>query len=100
MRYSKYLAMPFCSFALMSAPVFAQEAAQPHVVLKSAKQRHQRGSNSQDNPTMALIPGVGNDNTDYSRCISDWDAATHMTRQEWRAACRRALRDYPGAFRY
>jgi len=25
--------------------------------------------------------------------------ATHMTKQEWRAACRRALKDYPGAFR-
>ena len=100
MRYSKYLAIPFCSVALMSAPVFAQEAAQPHVVLKSAKQRGQRGSNPQNDPTMALTPGTGDDNTDFSRCISDWDAATHMTKQEWRAACRRALKDYPGALRY
>jgi len=52
------------------------------------------------NPTMALTPGGGDDKQDYSRCISDWDSATHMTKQEWRAACRRALSDYPGAFRY
>jgi len=100
MRYPKYLAMLFCSFALMGAPTFAQVAAQPHVVLKPAKHRYQRGSNPQDDPTMALTPGAGDDNADYSRCISDWDSATHMTKQEWRAACRRALSDYPGAFRY
>jgi hypothetical protein len=28
-----------------------------------------------DDPTMALTPGPGNDNTDFSRCMSDWDAA-------------------------
>jgi predicted DNA-binding protein (MmcQ/YjbR family) len=100
MRYSKYLAMAFCSFALMSAQAIPQEAAQPSVVLKPVKKRYLRGSNSQGDPTMALTPGAGNDNLDFSRCISDWDAATHMTKQEWRAACRRALSDYPGAFRY
>ena len=70
-----------------------QEPPRPHVKLKPAKER---GSNPQ---VMALIPGDGDANKDYSRCISDWDATTHMTKQEWRAACRRALKDYPGAFR-
>ena len=73
-----------------------QEPTQPNVTLKPARERGERGS---DNPTMALTPGDGDDDKDYSRCISDWDAATHMTKQEWRAACRRALKDYPGAFR-
>jgi len=76
-----------------------QEPTRPHVKLKPARERGEQGSNPQDNPTMALTPGDGDDNKDYSRCISDWDAATHMTKQEWRAACRRALKDYPGAFR-
>jgi hypothetical protein len=67
--------------------------------LKPARERGELGSDPQDNPTMALTPGDGDDNKDYSRCISDWDAATYMTKQEWRAACRRALKDYPGAFR-
>jgi len=89
-----------------SAPVPApagksaeQEPTQPNVTLKPARERGELGSNPQDNPTMALTPGDGDDDKDYSRCISDWDAATHMTKQEWQAACRRALRDYPGAFR-
>jgi len=77
----------------------AQEKTRPHVKLKPARQRGELGSNPQDNPTMALTPGDGDESKDYSRCISDWDAATHMTKQEWRAACRRALKDYPGAFR-
>ena len=76
-----------------------QEPTQPHVTLKPARERGELGSNPQDDPTMALTPGEGDDDQDYSRCISDWDAATHMTKQEWQAACRRALKDYPGAFR-
>jgi hypothetical protein len=72
-----------------------QQPTRPHVKLKPS---WERGTNPQDDPTMALTPGDGDDNKDYSRCISDWDAATHMTKQEWRAACRRALKDYPGAF--
>ena len=76
-----------------------QEPTRPHVKLKPTRERGMQGSNPQDNPTMALTPGDGDDDKDYSRCISDWDAATHMTKQEWRAACRRALKDYPGAFR-
>ena len=73
-----------------------QEPPRPHVKLKPARER---GTSPQGNPTMALTLGNADDNKDYSRCISDWDAATHMTKQEWRAACRRALKDYPGAFR-
>jgi len=96
MRYPKYLAMLFCSLALLGAPAFAQNA-QPHVVLKPAKERHQQSSSHQDNPSMALTPGAGEDK-DFAQCIADWDAATHMTKREWRLACRRALKDYPGAF--
>ena len=96
MRYPKYLAMLFCSLALLGAPAFAQNT-QPQVVLKPAKERHQQSSRHQDNPSMALAPGAGED-TDFARCVSDWDAATHMTKREWRSACRRALKDYPGSF--
>lgn len=93
MRYPKYMAMLFCSFALMGAPAFARDAAQPHVVLKPAKERHQQSSS----PSMALTPGAGED-ADFARCIADWDATTHLTKREWRSACRRAIKDYPGSF--
>ena len=102
MRYPKYLAMLFCSFALMGAPAFAEEEAKPRVVLKPAKERGERGPDPQNNPTMALTPGAEenkhNVDKDFSQCIADWDAATHMTKREWRSACRRALKDYPGSF--
>ena len=25
----------------------------------------------------------------YKQCLNDWDAATHMTKQEWQRTCRR-----------
>lgn len=28
----------------------------------------------------------------FSDCLLDWDAATHMTKREWSAACQRLLR--------
>ena len=71
-----------------------QDPRRPNVTLRPARERGELGSDP-----MALTPGDGDDDKDYSRCISDWDAATHMTKQEWQAACRRALKDYPGAFR-
>jgi len=27
----------------------------------------------------------------FAQCLQDWDGATHMTKQEWSAACRRLL---------
>jgi len=109
MRYPKYLAMLFCSFAWMGAPVFAQEATEPHVVLKSVKERI---SNPHDNPTMALTPG-GQDNDKKSAgksaeqvqeikqrsvewlktCMGDWDAQTHMSKVEWRTTCVRVSKE-------
>jgi hypothetical protein len=34
----------------------------------------------------------------FSLCIDSWDAQTHMSKREWRAACERSVRDYPTAF--
>jgi hypothetical protein len=28
-----------------------------------------------------------------AQCMQDWDAATHMTKQEWARTCRRVVRD-------
>src|SRR5262249_15959866 len=33
-----------------------------------------------------------------SVCVNDWDPVTHMSRQEWRAACQRSVQQDPGAF--
>jgi hypothetical protein len=28
-------------------------------------------------------------------CMGFWDAATHMSKVEWRAACKRSMREFP-----
>jgi hypothetical protein len=33
-----------------------------------------------------------------SLCVESWDATTHMSKQEWRIACQRSIKDYPDAF--
>ena len=35
----------------------------------------------------------------YKQCVKDWDAATHMTKQEWQRTCRR-LADNRSKFRF
>src|SRR5215468_838133 len=37
-------------------------------------------------------PKAGASNVDHlAQCLRDWDAATHMTRQEWARTCRRVV---------
>jgi hypothetical protein len=47
------------------------------------------------NPSGAQTSGNGtpaeHSATLFTRCLHDWDAATHMSRQEWSAACHRLL---------
>jgi hypothetical protein len=33
-----------------------------------------------------------------SLCVESWDATTHMSKQEWRTARLRSIKDYPDAF--
>jgi len=35
----------------------------------------------------------------FDRCMESWDAATHMSKKEWRKACERSVKDYPGPSR-
>ena len=103
----RYLGMLFSSFVMMGAPAFAQEPEQPHVVLKSAKEREAR-----DDPTMALIPGAKPDinkktgnsaeqvqeikkrSAEWLRtCLTDWDAQTHMSKTEWKTTCQRVSKE-------
>src|SRR6516165_2644499 len=34
----------------------------------------------------------------FAVCMADWDAATHMSNQEWRNACLRSVKEDPTAF--
>jgi hypothetical protein len=47
------------------------------------------------NPSGAQTTGSGTPQehtaTLFAQCLQDWDAATHMSKQEWSAACHRLL---------
>jgi hypothetical protein len=48
------------------------------------------GSNSQSAPSK---PGGGGKS--LADCMGFWDAATHMSKGEWRAACKRSMKEFP-----
>ena len=67
-------------------------AARAEPILKPAKER---GAKAQE---PEVVASAGMTQQRKPLCIDSWDAETHMSRQEWRAACRRSVRDYPDAF--
>jgi hypothetical protein len=48
------------------------------------------GSPSQSKPS---APGGGGKS--LADCMGFWDAATHMSKVEWRAACKRSMKEFP-----
>jgi hypothetical protein len=43
--------------------------------------------------TAAQVPGSDRSAAYYAQCLLDWDAGTHMTKQEWSSSCRRLAQD-------
>jgi hypothetical protein len=41
----------------------------------------------------------GKATTPMERCLEVWDPFTRMTKQEWRATCKRTVRDYPDLYK-
>jgi hypothetical protein len=77
--------------------VAAQSAAQSEPILKPVKERHGKTQE----PEAVVSTGVNSGMTKQQRlslCLGSWDAETHMSKQEWRVACQRTVRDYPDAF--
>jgi len=95
MPFSRLLSAAVVASALLSlpgsAPAFAQGASPAQPVLRSAKER--------GNPLVehSLVGGLTKEKR-LSLCIESWDAQTHMSKREWRAACERSVKDYPTAF--
>src|SRR5215510_16265255 len=50
------------------------------------------GSNS---PSQSAPSKPGGGGKSLADCMGFWDAATHMTKVEWRAACKRSMKEYP-----
>ncbi len=93
MPFSRLLSAAVVASALLagSAPALAQGASPAQPALRPAKER--------GNPLAAdnLVGGMTREKR-LSLCIESWDAQTHMSKREWRAACERSVRDYPTAF--
>jgi hypothetical protein len=93
-RVSSWLigAVVVAAVSVLSAVSLAA-AAQAEPILKPAKER---GAKAQEPDTVASARMT--EQRKLSLCIDSWDAETHMSKQEWRAACQRSVRDYPDAF--
>ena len=76
-----------------AVPVAAQTAAQSEPTLKPLKERHGKAQE-----TEAVVNAGMTKQQRLSLCLGSWDAETHMSKQEWRVACQRTVRDYPDAF--
>src|SRR5262245_41419979 len=92
-----------------TAPATAQPgstAAPPAPMPEPLPSQFATGGGS--SPNLALSPGTssgspsesapsapGGGGKSLADCMGFWDAATHMTKGEWRAACKRSMQEFP-----
>jgi hypothetical protein len=86
------------SFLPAGTPVSAQGATPAAPILKKAKERG-AGAETEVIPTEKTTSGGLARQQRMALCLESWDAQTHMSKSEWRAACERSVKDYPNAFR-
>jgi hypothetical protein len=80
--------------SLLSAGfVGAQPAPESAPILKPARER-----GAPPSETQPVVNEAATERQRLSLCIESWDAETHMSKQEWRAACQRSVRAQPDAF--
>lgn len=56
------------------------------------------GARTSGTPLNVMALPASQQQDHFAQCLRDWDAATHMTKREWRDTCRRLLlprRDHP-----
>jgi len=70
----------------------------------SPQQQTQFATGGTPNSNLALSPASpsesapsapGGGGKSLEACMGFWEPATHMTKAEWRAACKRTMQDYP-----
>ena len=96
MRVSRLLLGPVVIAAVLhssAVSVAAQSASQSEPTLKPIKER----AGKTQAPEAVVNAGMTKQQR-LSLCLGSWDAETHMSKQEWRVACQRTVRDYPDAF--
>jgi hypothetical protein len=50
---------------------------------------------SPSSPSESAPSSPGGGGKSLKDCMGFWDAATHMTKPEWRAACKRSMAEFP-----
>jgi hypothetical protein len=75
----------------------AQNTMQSQPAKKAVKQKNAQLTEREATPELDPLAPPSKEKK-LSLCLETWDAATHMTKKEWRIACQRSIRDYPDAF--
>src|SRR5262245_31010209 len=52
-------------------------------------------SSGSESPSQSAPSKPGGGGKSLADCMGFWDAATHMTKVEWRAACKRSMKEFP-----
>jgi hypothetical protein len=52
-------------------------------------------SSGSGNPSESAPSKPGGGGKSLADCMGFWDAATHMSKVEWRAACKRSMKEFP-----
>jgi hypothetical protein len=91
------LLLALASIASSESVTSPDEALSPMEVLSSISLKPgQPPATKPDTARKAKTSGTSDatDKVDHlTQCLRDWDAATHMTRQEWARTCRRVVSD-------
>jgi hypothetical protein len=53
------------------------------------------GNSGSSSPSESAKSAPGGGGKSLADCMGFWDAATHMTKVEWRAACKRSMKEFP-----
>lgn len=92
-----------------ATPVRPSQVRQPApqaapVAPLSPQQQTQFATGGTPNSNLALSPGSPSESTSIApggggksleACMGFWEPPTHMTKAEWRVACKRTMQDYP-----
>ena len=81
------------AFLFSAGFVGAQPAPESAPILKPARER-----GAPPSETQPVVNEAATERQRLALCIESWDAETHMSKQEWRAACQRSVRAQPDAF--
>jgi hypothetical protein len=79
------------SLILTDSTADAQSGSPPKSATSSAAAGTPQTANDQTKPNRTKSSGQERIAEYLAQCLQDWEAATHMTKQEWARVCRRVV---------